>query len=193
MAEFWEDSIYGAGKFPRCPYDYVASFVFRYAPQIPRRQISVLELGCGPGNNLWFLNQEGFGCAGCDASPTAVEYARARLGPGAELKVSEFPEIPFERKFDLVFDRAALACVPFEVAQQTLTNVRSVLKPDGKLFLSPYSSHSADFGYVCYYTREQVAKLLADWTILEFHHVQVDDVLAQQPIRGEWHLVATPR
>jgi SAM-dependent methyltransferase len=192
MAEFWEDSIYGAGKLPRCPYDYVASSVFRYAPQKPRRQISILELGCGPGNNLWFLNQEGFDCAGCDVSPTAIEYARARLGPGAELKISGFPDIPFEKKFDLVFERDALVCVPLKVARETLANIRQVLTPDGKIFLTPYSSQADTVGYACHYTREMLEDLLADCTIIEFHHVHVEDVLAEKPIRGEWHLVATP-
>jgi SAM-dependent methyltransferase len=34
---------------------------------------SALEVGCGPGANLWYLAREGFETCGVDLSPVAVE------------------------------------------------------------------------------------------------------------------------
>jgi ubiquinone/menaquinone biosynthesis C-methylase UbiE len=51
--------------------------------------------------------QEGFACSGFDSSPTAIEYARHRIGPAADLRVANFPTVPFpDAAFDLViFER----------------------------------------------------------------------------------------
>src|ERR1700730_10519810 len=115
-----EQSVYGGGTFVRCPYDQVATFVFRNLRKKSRRDTRILEVGCGPGSNLWFLNQEGFACSGFDASRLAIEYARVRCGKAVNLKVAEFPQVPFDGTFDLVIERAAICYVPFDVAKQTI-------------------------------------------------------------------------
>ena len=62
MESFWEKTIYASGKqLNLYPYDSVVSFIFRsYPRQKPRHQVHVLEIGCGAGNNLWFISREGF-------------------------------------------------------------------------------------------------------------------------------------
>lgn len=186
----WENEVYGAGKFARCPYDYVASFVFRNAPDKPRRETRILELGCGAGNNLWFLNSEGFACSGFDASPSAIAYARGRLGAAADLKVGEFPEIPFSGPFDLIFDRAALCYVPFDVLSKTmLPKIRSLLAPGGRFLFTPYSGHSANVGSSCvYYTRDMIDALFTDWRIVSLAHVRGEDGDGKL-ISAEWRVV----
>lgn len=176
MDPVWEQSVYGGGNFARCPYDHVASFVFRNAPQKPRRETRILEIGCGAGNNLWFLNQEGFSCSGFDASPTAIQYAQARCGNAVELKVAEFPDVPFEENsFDLVIERAALCCVPFELACETIRNVRHAMVPDGRFLYTPYSAQREKVGYACHYTREMVLEALTDWKIPSLQHATFAD------------------
>jgi SAM-dependent methyltransferase len=186
----WENEVYGKGTFVRCPYDQVATFVFRNLPAKPRRNIRILEVGCGPGNNLWFLNQEGFSCSGFDASPSAIEYAKVRCGKGVELKVAEFPEIPFDGPFDLVLERAAICYVPFEVAKQTIANIRKVLAPGGRLLFTPYSKQVEALGYCCYYTQEMIEELFQDWKILQLHHMSVNAEIGQAFYSGEWRLWA---
>ena len=163
------------GTFVRCPYDQVATFVFRNLPKKTRHDIRILEVGCGPGNNLWFLNEEGFACSGFDGSPLAIQYAKARCGKAVELKVAQFPEIPFEGPFDLVIERAALCCVPFELACETIDNVRKVLVPGGRFLYTPYSAQRQLTGYICNYTREMIEQAFVGWTILQLQHAYLED------------------
>lgn len=186
----WEAQVYGKNTFVRCPYDQVTTFVFRNLPPKPRRDIRILEVGCGPGNNLWFLNQEGFACSGFDASPTAIEYAKVRCGRGVELKVAEFPDVPFAGPFDLVIERAAVCYVPFEVAKQTIANIRTVLVPGGRFLFTPYSRQAESLGYCCYYTREMIEELFQCWKILQLHQMSVDSVVGDKFFSSEWRLWA---
>lgn len=131
----WEEQVYRQGQFPRCPYDHVASFVFRNSPKRPRSEVRILECGCGAGNNLAFFVQEGYACSGFDASPTAIDYARHRIGAAADLRVASFPEVPFpDATFDLVIERAAICYVNFDDAVRTIAEVKRVLRPGGGAF-----------------------------------------------------------
>ena len=186
----WENEVYGKGTFVRCPYDQVATFVFRNLPSKPRRDIRILEAGCGPGNNLWFLNQEGFACSGFDGSPTAIEYAKVRCGSGVELKVAEFPKVPFDGSFDLVIERAAICYVPFDVAKQTVANIRNVLVPGGRFLFTPYSGQAENFGNCCYYTRDMIEDMFRDWKILQLHHMSVEAAFGEKFYSAEWRLWA---
>ena len=191
----WETEIYAAGKFPRAPYDTVASFVYRNAAPGPRENVRILELGCGAGNNLWFLASEGYSVAGTDGSRRAIEYAKCRLaesGFRADLRVENFPDLGFDSSsFDLAFERAALSYVTPEVAAQTIREVHRVLAPGGRFFFNPYSGQSAPApGYTCFYDRELVERVLGSgWRILRMHHAELRDCLNQQElVTGDWRV-----
>jgi SAM-dependent methyltransferase len=144
----WEENVYSKGRhLNRYPYHAVVSFILTRFNSIPfedREKIKILELGCGAGNNLWFAAREGFSVAGIDGSKTAVEYARNRLakeGLKGDLRVGDFSSLPWPNEsFDVVLDRAALACVHRNVIKSALEESRRVLKPGGKMLSIIYSS-----------------------------------------------------
>ncbi len=188
---FWERDFYGSGKFPQCPYPELASFVFRNEPKRPRNEIRILEIGCGPGNNLWYLAHEGFSVAGTDSSGIALEFARRRLeadGLSAELRDAAFPHVPFAHEsFDFVLERAALCCVPLEVCRESIDEVRRVLKPGGKFLFCPYSQHERDFGYALHYSEPMIYDLFRNgWRIIQLLHVTTEDRLRNVTVCGEW-------
>lgn len=187
----WEQTVYQQGKFARCPYDYVASFVYRNAPAKPRHEVRVLEVGCGAGNNSWFLSQEGFACYGTDGAPSAINYATARCGPACDLRVAEFPHIPFpEDHFDLAFDRAAICYANLEIAELTIENVRRALRMAGKFLFTPYSFHSLPGMTGLGYTEEMIRGVLSRWRIIEIQKATFEDFLRNQVLWGEWRVVA---
>jgi SAM-dependent methyltransferase len=190
--EIWENTIYRQGKFPRCPYDHIASFVFRNSPhKTSRSDIHVLELGCGAGNNLAFFVQEGFACSGLDSSPTAIEYARHRIGPAADLRVASFPMVPFpDAAFDLVIERAALCYVSFDVAVRTIGEVKRVLRPQGRFLFTPYSEHSDKGIETTYYDRPMIDKALEGWHILALEKAVFHNELNGRVLWGEWRIWA---
>lgn len=136
----WEADVYAKGKqLNHWPHSDVVSAVMRETAKSTRRDLSVLEIGCGAGNNIWFLLEAGFGASGIDISPTAVHYARKRLGTlgfnEVDLRVGDLLNLPWDDNlFDIVVDRGALTQNTYEGICVALDEVHRVLKPEGKLF-----------------------------------------------------------
>ena len=157
----WEH-VYDSGQqLNRYPFEVVLSFVFSRFGKVPdRSKCRILEVGCGAGNNVWFLAREGFAAAGIDGSESAVDYARERLkkdGLSADLRVGDFGKLPWEdRVFDAVIDRGAITHNRRANIEATLDEIKRVLKPGG-LFLSQFFSdldggkpYGRDLGDGCY-------------------------------------------
>lgn len=119
----------------RWPFDAVVSAVKRESLQATERRIRVLELGCGAGNNLWFLSREGFDTYGLDISPSAIRIAReflAEKGCQASLGVSDLTALPFDSGFfDLTLDRGCFTQIPWGTLPTTVSEVLRVLAPNG--------------------------------------------------------------
>lgn len=135
----WETDIYSKGRqLNRWPFSDVVADVTRLTAGADRAALSVLDLGCGAGNNVWYFLDAGFQVCGIDISPTAVKVALDRmheLGFDApDLRVGDFTELPWaDCRFDLVVDRGSLSQVTIEDAMKTLSEVNRVLKPGGAL------------------------------------------------------------
>ena len=144
----WEQK-YAAGHRERYPWDVVVSFVFRHAPRDrPRRDVHVLEVGCGTGSNVWFASREGFSVTGIDASESAIDVAKRRMveeGVTADLRVADFVSLPLDdARFDLVIDRGALTCCGREIMIRAVREIARVTKRGGHFLFNPYAdSHSS--------------------------------------------------
>jgi ubiquinone/menaquinone biosynthesis C-methylase UbiE len=68
----------------------------------PQAKERVLDIGCGAGNHLLFLNKFGLDITGIDASPYMINLARKRLGDRCNLKTGIAEDLPFDdNEFDL--------------------------------------------------------------------------------------------
>lgn len=139
------------GKYPAEP---LIRFVARNYYQTERSQIRFLELGCGPGANLWFLAREGFGFVGVDGSPTAIRQAGERLDlecPGwrerGQLLVADVTmlDLPAE-SFDAVIDNECVYCMPFDSALSIYRQAWQLLKPGGRIFARTFSAETWGMG-----------------------------------------------
>lgn len=136
----WESEIYALGRqVNRWPFSPLISDVVRISARQENPVESVLELGCGTGNNVWFLNESGLRVCGIDIAPTAIAIAEERsraLGFEPDLRVGDIVELPWnDQQFDLVIDRGTLSQVTLADMARTLAEVERVLKPGG-VFLS---------------------------------------------------------
>jgi len=137
--DYWE-SIFAQRGWGSYPPEELVRFIarnFRAAPD--RAQVRVLEIGCGPGPNIWFLAREGYAAAGIDGSPTAIRQAEARLQaeglPSADLQVGDFASLPWpDASFDAVVDVAALYANTMPTIRATVAEIARVLKPGGLFF-----------------------------------------------------------
>ena len=117
-------------------------FVARNFYRVPdRKQVRLLEVGCGPGANVWFMAREGFTVSGIDGSSTAIKQATDRLsreGITADLRIGDYSTIPWpDSSFDGVVENVSLYCNRWNAVQRALGEIRRVLKP-GAPFLSSF-------------------------------------------------------
>jgi SAM-dependent methyltransferase len=208
----WREK-YAHGLAVRAPYDCIVSFVYRNKPAKDRSETKILEVGCGTGNNVWYLAREGFDLSGIDASPEAISYAQHRLDEekvDADLRVGDFTQLPYpDNTFDLVFDRAALTNCGLSFARKAVSEIFRVLVPSGQFFINPYSSEHTSAksgrlvddnltvdinggslvgcGQICFYNQGQLESLFpAPWQVLSMEHLVITEVRAAKEIHAEW-------
>jgi len=131
-----------------------------------RKRIKILEIGCGPGANLWYLAREGFCVYGIDGSITAIKKAKNRLNGevkdwSGDLIVGDITTIPFnDQFFDAVVDVECLYCNSIEDLDEILNEINRVLKPKGMFFSLTFAKGcwgdetGKKIGYNAYYVSE---------------------------------------
>ncbi|WP_339799099.1 class I SAM-dependent methyltransferase [Paenibacillus sp. FSL R5-0744] len=144
----WEN-VFKTQEWGKYPSEDLIRFVARNFYGAPsRKEIKILEVGCGTGANLWYVAREGFSVYGIDGSKTAVEKANARLNseiPGwsGELLIGDIISLPYnDAFFDAVIDNEAIATNSYDNAVEMYNEIYRVLKPNGKVYSRSFSEGS---------------------------------------------------
>jgi len=143
----WED-IFLSQEWGKYPGEPLIRFVARNFYHLKRSNIRILELGCGPGANLWYCAKEGFKIYGVEGSSKAVELCTNRLNSEipkweGEIIIGDVTELPYQDSyFDAVIDNECCSCLNFEDTKKTYLESNRVLKSNGKLFIRTFSQGS---------------------------------------------------
>ena len=119
----WEE-IFSSQEWGKYPGEPLIRFVAKNFYKLNRSEFKILELGCGPGANLWFCAREGFNVFGIDGSNKAIEICIRRLDqevPGwrGEIINGSVTNLPFQNSFfDAVIDNQCISCLDFESAMK---------------------------------------------------------------------------
>ena len=105
---------------------------------LPKKEIRILEIGCGGGRNLKILKnkfKDRIAIFGTDISITAINYAIS-LGIG-DFAVSNSDKVPFSGNFDLILLIDILEHLDSkQEVTKTLDVALSKLNTDGKVYIS---------------------------------------------------------
>jgi SAM-dependent methyltransferase len=145
----WEQ-IFRTREWGKYPPEHVVRFVARTFYRCPNRcDVRLLEIGCGPGANVWFAAREGFSVAGIDGSASAIRRAKERLsqeGLAADLRVGDFVSLPWPNNtFDGALENVSLYCNGSESIRAALAEVQRVLKPGAPFQASFFSNNTWGF------------------------------------------------
>ncbi len=193
----WEELYNQPGQFHknRYPNDDIVRFVMRNFSKGERRSMRILDLGCGWGNNLRFLHDEGFEAWGIDGSATACCQCftitpRVVLGSMIQLPLAS-------DSFDAVIDRNSIQCNTIDAVQSIVRQVHRVLKPGGVLYSIMLAQTNQPQCFHAYYlttpqselSREMVEQMFALFSSLEIDHSERTynggDLFLHQ-----WHITA---
>ena len=129
------------------PFSDLVSYVMRFSKP-GKSKIRVLELGCGSGANIPFflsLNAEYFGIDGSKTTIRKLKKKNPMLKNN--IVVGDFTkELPFQKKFDLIVDRASINHNPTNGIKKCLDLVHQKLKTNGKFIGIDWFS-TRDIGY----------------------------------------------
>ncbi len=143
----------------------VEQFLNYYADT--KQSLEILDVGCGMGGNLVWLNKYG-AVWGIDPDPSAVAYTQTRVSHPERISVGSLPDnASLDRQFDCVIAADVLEhIVDDQGALQFIFS--SCLKPGGKLFMAVpafqwlWSSHDElNMHQRRYHRRELEEKLTA--------------------------------
>lgn len=181
---YWEDVFSNQewGKYP--PIELIRFIARNFYSRTDRKSVKILELGSGPGPNLWYMAREGFCVYGIEGSKTACENAYKRLhdenlqGNIGDIKTGDYFQKLDEFEddyFDAIIDVESLYCNPFERTKEIVLKSFKKLKKGGKMFSMTFAnkewlSDSKDVeyhainnpevrGYFRYTTREDIDTL----------------------------------
>jgi SAM-dependent methyltransferase len=94
---------------------------------------TVLELGCGTGNDAARLAREGYLVTAIDLSREAIGQAQARFGPSVRFMVADMTQrLPFpDEGFDAVMSNVAMHMFPDDVTRAVFAQVGRLVRTGG--------------------------------------------------------------
>ena len=134
---------------------------------------TALDVGCGEGQDLLFLAQQGYDSTGLDFTETGIAKARAILennGHSADFARADVLDWRADEKFHLVL---AVNCLQFlgENAPRALRRVQSLVAPGGVIGLSMFARDDAATAPVedtiYRWTLDELQANFADWQPFE--------------------------
>ncbi|MBU8713677.1 MULTISPECIES: class I SAM-dependent methyltransferase [Brevibacillus] len=211
----WEE-VFRQQAWGKYPGEDLIRFIARNFYNAESRQdVKILEVGCGPGANLWYMAKEGFTIYGVDGSETAIKQAKLRLDsecPGwtGELIVGDISNLPFpDETFDAVIDSEALSCNLFDNSALIYTEMARVTKQNGKFFSRTFAKGSwgdetgekvgyntflvsegplLGKGYARFTHYDDIQKLIQHFTLLEIQLLSREYLKENKKVK-EWVIV----
>lgn len=148
FSEEWDQRYIENTHMSVWPWSDVVSLVRRYCKRLDENT-SVLELGCGAGANIPFFQSLAVQYHAVEGSPSMVVRLHHRFPDlAARIVVGDFTNrIPFQLKFDLVVDRAALTHNDAAAIKEGLLLAWNAMSP-GALFIGVdwFSTRFGEYG-----------------------------------------------
>lgn len=114
-----------------------------------RKEVKILEVGCGSCANLWMIAKEGFDAYGVDISDESLKLGKKMLDNwqvSATLQQGSFENLPFkDNSFDVVVDVLSMSCNDHKGFLQGLNEVYRVLNKNGLFFTYTPNQNSDSF------------------------------------------------
>jgi len=202
------------------PWSHIVSLSLRHSKlKQSDKTCKVLEIGCGAGANIPFINSYSHFYHGIDGSEHVIEKLKKQFPQLVDnLVVGDFTkDIPFDNKFDLIIDRAASTHNNTPSIKNLLKLLQEKLTDDGVIIITDwFSSKHEQFelgnilgdkytrsgyqngafkgvGIVHFFDEEHIRDLVADFNLVHLEHEVIDVVYPQKNLSASWNLVIKKR
>ncbi|MFC2136516.1 methyltransferase domain-containing protein [Bacteroidota bacterium] len=172
----WE-KIFSSQSWGKYPPEELVIFISRhYGKELNKKEIKILDLGCGTGAATWFIAREGYDAYGVDASETGIKIAKERLKSenlNATFTVQDFIDLDYpDNYFDCVVDVMALLANNLDNLQIIMKEINRVIKSDGRMFSMLFSDKCSFFesareiknrGFMHFFKKDELIKLFSNF------------------------------
>jgi len=139
------------------PFKYGRSLVLKDISEVLAslpKGAKVLDIGSGTGHLTHFISSQGFQVTGLEPSENMLEFAKKNF-PDIRFVQGISSSMPFENDtFDLVLAFEVFRYLDKKENEKTFTEVRRILKNDGKFFFTQVNKYAGDFYYPFYYIKK---------------------------------------
>jgi SAM-dependent methyltransferase len=211
-AEFW-DPFYRQRRESGRDLDWEGLWTAPFlAPLREAGTDTVLELGCGTGNDASRLASEGYSVTAVDVSAEAIGQAQARFGAVARFVVADMTRrLPFpDGDFDAVMSNVAMHMFPDAVTRAVFAEVGRVIRRGG-LFVFHVNAledrplrarrlpaRELEPDYVVeesgqtmhFFSEAYLRELLAGWRQLKLASVPIPNRQTSEPYKHVWRGIA---
>lgn len=173
---------------------------------------TVLDLGCGTGNDVLRLVQQGFTVTGMDFSDEAVRQGREKaekLALNALFVVGDMAKpLPFGcATFDAVMSNVAIHMFSDQITRKLFREIRRIVRSNGLFVFHVNSTEDAllraerhppireiepnyflerDGQTMHFFSKEYLLDLLSDWKHVELKHYEILDEQTGKPFKRVW-------
>jgi SAM-dependent methyltransferase len=120
------------------PHEYLVEFFGRQ--EKPSQPARILDLGCGTGRHLIFLEDLGYQSFGLDISPTGLTYSREWLqkkGHPVRILMADMTSLPYSSSsFDLIISTYVIHHNILADMRKTIKEMYRLLIPGGMILVS---------------------------------------------------------
>lgn len=145
----WEE-IHSTQEWGQYPAEHVIRFVARNYYKKERKNIRLLDFGCGGGAHTWYMAREGFDVYAFDGSLSAIEKTQLRLkrdGLKAELLVMDGVQMEYPIDyFDAIIDNVTICSNTYSAILEMYNRCYRSLKNQGRIFTSCFTKNTDGFG-----------------------------------------------
>ncbi|MEH2300181.1 MAG: methyltransferase domain-containing protein [Nostoc sp.] len=173
---------------------------------------TVLDLGCGTGNDVLRLVRQGFTVIGVDFSDEAVQQGHEKakkLGLSAQFVVADMAKrLPFDSAtLDAVMSNVAIHMFSDQITRQLFKEIRRIVRPNGLFVFHVNSTEDAlvrterhppireiepnyflehDGQTMHFFSKEYLLDLLSDWKDVELKHYEILHKQTGKPFKRVW-------
>lgn len=146
----WEE-IHRNQEWGKYPSEQLVRFIARNFYNKDRKNIKILDFGCGAGANTWFLAREGFDVYAFDGSESAVNRAKEYLNKdgynNVHFSVMDGTELDYASDmFDCVVDNVCIYANKKVHIEIMYKEVYERLKKGGKLYSACFGEKTDGYG-----------------------------------------------
>jgi len=127
----------------------------------------VLDLGCGDGREIEFLQERGFECTGVDRNAEKINQNKQRNND-VNWIFQDIRNFKFEQQYELIIAKTVIHYFPKEKQIEIINKIKTATKENGINYIATFTDEIPMEGKSYLMKNNELLNYYLDWKILQF-------------------------